>query len=99
MLRFTYSFCNGKPWRQCRDEVLNAYKVDKSVRRERFAEVMAGLRDYSAEQLDGELLDLHETSVYISLPPETNIRIVILAIDRLTDQPNHDPALPAGSHS
>ncbi len=53
--------CDGKPWRQCKNEVLNAYPVSKSYRRERFASVMAGLRDYSAEELDGELLDLHTT--------------------------------------
>ena len=32
--------------------------MSKSQRRERFAAVMAGMRDYSAEELDGELLDL-----------------------------------------
>ena len=41
---------------------MSAYPVKKSMRRDRFAEVMAGLRDYSAEELDGELLDLHVTS-------------------------------------
>ena len=34
----------------------------KSARRERFAEVIAGIRDYTAEELDGELLDLYEAS-------------------------------------
>ena len=53
--------CNRVTWRKCRDKVMSAYPVSKTSRRERFAEVMAGLRDYSAEELDGELLDLHET--------------------------------------
>tara|TARA_Y100001968_G_scaffold149790_1_gene137054 strand:- start:10903 stop:11610 length:708 start_codon:yes stop_codon:yes gene_type:complete len=53
--------CNGRSWRQCREQVMNAYPVRKENRRERFAEVMSGLRDYTAEELDGELLDLHET--------------------------------------
>ncbi len=54
-------FCGGVPWRQCRDQVLKAYPVAKKVRRERFAEVIAGIRDYSAEELDGEFLDLFVT--------------------------------------
>ncbi|WP_320666750.1 hypothetical protein [Prochlorococcus sp. MIT 1307] len=53
--------CCGKSWRLCRDEVMSAYPIVKAQRRERFAQVMAGLRDYSAEQLDGELIDLHTT--------------------------------------
>ncbi len=57
--------CNGKPWRQCRQELMAAYPVSKPQRRERFAEVMTGISDYSAEQLTGELLDLHKT--YLAL--------------------------------
>jgi hypothetical protein len=57
--------CRGQPWRQCRDQLMNAYPVGKMQRRERFAAVMAGLRDYSAEELDGEFLDLHAT--YLAL--------------------------------
>ena len=53
--------CNGRSWRQCREVVMQAYPVRKETRRERFAAVMSGLRDYTAEELDGELLDLHET--------------------------------------
>ncbi|WP_320663624.1 hypothetical protein [Prochlorococcus sp. MIT 1223] len=53
---------NGKSWRQCRDEIMAAYPVTKISRRERFAEVMAGLRDYSAEEFDGELFDLYMTN-------------------------------------
>jgi len=53
--------CRGQSWRLCRDQVMAAYPATKSQRRERFAEVMAGLRDYTAEELDGELLDLYAT--------------------------------------
>ena len=41
---------------------MEAYSVNKATRRERFAEVIAGIRDYTAEELDGELLDLYEAS-------------------------------------
>tara|TARA_Y100001968_G_scaffold212345_1_gene195490 strand:- start:64594 stop:65265 length:672 start_codon:yes stop_codon:yes gene_type:complete len=58
--------CNGKSWRQCREQVMEAYPVNKTSRRERFAEVMAGLRDYTAEELDGELLDLYATNRSLS---------------------------------
>ncbi len=54
-------FCQGLPWRQCREQVMEAYPATKALRRERFAAVMAGLRDYSAEELDGELIDLYST--------------------------------------
>ena len=53
---------DGKSWRQCREQIMKAYPVNKQNRRERFAEVMAGLRDYTAEELDGELLDLFATN-------------------------------------
>ena len=55
------SLCRGQAWRQCRDAVMEAYPVTKPQRRERFAEVMAGLREYSAEERDGEFLDLYAT--------------------------------------
>ena len=54
-------FTAGRPWRQCREQLLEAYPAEKRQRRERFAEVMAGQRDYSAEELDGELADLRLT--------------------------------------
>ncbi len=60
-------FCQDRPWRQCKASVLNAYSVTKISRRDRFAEVVAGLKDYSAEELDGELLDLYETSRKLGL--------------------------------
>jgi len=54
-------FTAGQPWRLCRDQLLAAYPVGKRLRRERFAEVMAGQRDYSAAELDAELPDLRST--------------------------------------
>lgn len=60
-------FCNRRPWRQCREKVMAAYPVQKVDRRNRFAAVMAGLRDYTAEELDGELLDLFSTHQQISV--------------------------------
>ena len=38
-----------------------------------FAAVMAGISDYTAEQLDGELMDLHAT--YISLGWKTSVGV------------------------
>jgi hypothetical protein len=38
-----------------------AYPAEKRQRRERFAEVMAGQRDFSAAELDSELPDLRQT--------------------------------------
>jgi len=54
-------FTAGRPWRLCREPVLAAYPVGRRQRRERFAEVMAGQRDYSAAELDAELPDLRRT--------------------------------------
>jgi hypothetical protein len=54
-------FTAGRPWRQCREVLLEAYPVARRQRRERFAEVMAGQRDYTAGELDAELPDLRRT--------------------------------------
>ena len=59
-------FCQNRPWRYCKFDIMKAYPVTKVSRRERFAEVIAGLRDYTAEELDGELLDLYEASRKLS---------------------------------
>ena len=59
-------FCQNRPWRSCKVIIMEAYNVTKPLRRERFAEVIAGIRDYTAEELDGELLDLYETSKRLS---------------------------------
>jgi len=60
-------FCRDRLWRHCKTDIMNAYSVTKPSRRERFAEVIAGLRDFTAEELDGELLDLYEASRKLSL--------------------------------
>ena len=65
--------CKGRSWRQCKNEVMSSYPVSKENRRERFASVMAGVRDYSAEELDGELLDLYSTYLTIG---ETTLKTV-----------------------
>ena len=54
-------FTAGRPWRLCREQLLAAYPAEKRQRQERFAAVMAGQRDYSAEELDAELPDLRRT--------------------------------------
>jgi hypothetical protein len=54
-------FTAGRPWRLCREQLLQAYPAEKRQRRELFAEVMAGQSDYSAEELDSELTDLRRT--------------------------------------
>ena len=51
----------GRPWRDCRDRLMAAYLVPKRQRRERFAEVIAGQRDYTAVELDAELPELRRT--------------------------------------
>jgi len=71
----------GRPWRQCRDSVMAAYGVEKRQRRERFAEVMAGLRDYSAAELDAELPDLQRTLVAVGISPAGQ-----LSADQLLEQ-------------
>ncbi len=58
--------CQGKTWRNCREKVMSAYPINKIERRERFAEVMAGLKDYTAEELDGELLELNATHIALT---------------------------------
>ncbi len=70
-------FCQSLPWRKCKHVIMDAYLVTKLSRRERFAEVIAGLRDYSAEELDGELLDLYETSLRLSLCDKTGPNIFL----------------------
>jgi hypothetical protein len=66
-------FTAGRPWRLCRDQLLAAYAPDKRQRRERFAEVMAGQRDYSAEELDGELADLRRVLAVLGAADEREL--------------------------
>jgi hypothetical protein len=61
-------FTAARPWRQCREAVMAAYPVARRARRERFAEVMAGQREYSASELDTELPDLRRTLASLSGP-------------------------------
>ena len=63
----------GQPWRACREQILAAYPVEKAQRRERFAAVMAGQRDYSSAELDGELLDLHRTLLSLGVASEPEL--------------------------
>ncbi|MBM5791338.1 MAG: hypothetical protein FJ053_06145 [Cyanobacteria bacterium M_surface_10_m1_298] len=66
-------FTAGRPWRLCRDQLMSAYPADKRQRRERFAEVMAGQRDYSAEELDGELADLRRVLAVLGAADEREL--------------------------
>ena len=66
-------FTAGRSWRQCRESVLAAYPVEKRQRRERFAEVMAGQRDFSAAELDAELPDLRRTLALLGAAAEQEL--------------------------
>jgi hypothetical protein len=66
-------FTAGRSWRQCRESVLAAYPVEKRQRRERFAEVMAGQRDFSAAELDAELPDLRRTLALLGASAEQEL--------------------------
>ena len=66
-------FTAGRPWRLCREQLLAAYPAEKRQRRERFAEVMAGQRDYTAEELDGELTDLRRTLAALGAADEQEL--------------------------
>jgi hypothetical protein len=66
-------FTAGRPWRSCRDQLLEAYPAEKRQRRERFAEVMAGQRDYTAAELDSELADLRRTLALLGAADEQGL--------------------------
>ncbi|MEY2749354.1 MAG: hypothetical protein RLZZ168_1370, partial [Cyanobacteriota bacterium] len=66
-------FTAGRPWRLCRDQLLAAYPAEKRQRREHFAAVMAGQRDYSAEELDAELPDLRRTLAALGVAGEEEL--------------------------
>ncbi len=66
-------FTASRPWRLCREQLLEAYPAEKRQRRERFAEVMAGQRDYSAEELDAELSDLRRTLAALGAADEQSL--------------------------
>jgi hypothetical protein len=63
----------GRPWRQCREQLMAAYPVGKRQRRDTFAEVMAGQRDYSATELDMELPDLRRTLANLAAAGEEEL--------------------------
>jgi hypothetical protein len=63
----------GRPWRFCRDPLMAAYPVEKRQRRERFAAVMAGQGDYSASELEAELLDLRRTLAALGAAGEEDL--------------------------
>ena len=66
-------FTAGRPWRDCRDQLMAAYPVGKRSRRERFAEVIAGQRDYSASELEAELPDLRRTLAALGAAGEAEL--------------------------
>jgi hypothetical protein len=83
----------GRPWRECRDQLMAAYPVAKRMRRDRFAEVIAGQRDYSAIELDAELPDLRRTLAALGAAGEDE-----LGADRFLDllrQRAHSLTVPA----
>ena len=51
-----------QPWRQCKAQVLAAYPVERSQRRQQFEAVLSGQKDYTATELEAELDDLHRTA-------------------------------------
>ena len=63
----------GRPWRQCREPLLAAYPATKRSRRERFAEVMAGQRDFTAAELIAELPDLRRTLAQLGVAGEEEL--------------------------
>ncbi|MFM7169290.1 MAG: hypothetical protein ACKOYH_00325 [Cyanobium sp.] len=84
----------GRPWRQCRDHLLAAYPATKRSRRERFAEVMAGQRDFTAAELIAELPDLRRTLAQLGvagdeeLGPERFLTLLRQKAQGLGGQPN-----------
>ena len=92
-------FTAGRPWRLCREQVLAAYPADKRQRRERFAEVMAGQREFSAEELDAELNDLRRTLAALGATQEEDLSAdqfleLLRQKARLQEQPGLGDAEP-----
>ncbi len=59
----------GQPWRQCKNQVLAAYPVERPKRRQQFEAVLSGQKDYSATELEAELDDLHRTACLMAERP------------------------------
>ncbi|MFZ0409022.1 MAG: hypothetical protein WAM11_13055 [Cyanobium sp.] len=87
-------FTAGRPWRQCREQLLAAYPVARRQRRERFAAVMAGQIDYTAQDLDSELPDLRLTLAALGAAGEAE-----LAPDQFLDLLRRRARLLAGHGS
>ena len=84
----SHHFCQNRPWRSCKLIVMEAYAVTKPLRRERFAEVLAGVKDYTAEELDGELLDLYETSKKLTYFNEGGPNAFLAELRNIASQKN-----------
>jgi hypothetical protein len=90
-------FTAGRPWRLCRDQLMAAYPVEKRQRRERFAAVMAGQVDYSASELEAELLDLRRTLAMIGAAGEKDLgadRFLELLRQLARQQPSREGGIP-----
>ena len=90
-------FTAGRPWRLCREQLLAAYPVEKRQRRERFAAVMAGQGDYSAAELEAELLDLRRTLAVLGAAGEEDLgadRFLELLRRRARQQPPWEGPVP-----
>lgn len=66
--------CAGRPWRECRDQVMAAFPRRKRQERNDFAAVMAGQAEYSARTLDALLPDLQRTEQHLIEPEATSER-------------------------
>ena len=92
----------GRPWRQCRDHLMAAYPVVKRSRRERFAEVMAGQRDFSAAELIAELPELRRTLAQLGAAGEEELgpeRFLALLRQKAQSLSSPSQAAPLGSVS
>jgi hypothetical protein len=90
-------FTAGRPWRLCRDQLMAAYPVEKRQRRESFAAVMAGQVDYSASELEAELLDLRRTLAMIGAAGEEDLgadRFLELLRQLARQQPSREGGIP-----
>jgi len=88
-------FTAGRPWRLCRDQLMASYPVEKRQRRERFAAVMAGQGDYSAAELEAELLDLRRTLAALGAAGEDDMAADQF-LDLLRQRARQQPSLGAG---
>jgi hypothetical protein len=85
----------GRPWRLCRDPLMAAYPVEKRQRRERFAAVMAGQGDYSASELEAELLDLRRTLAALGAAGEEDLGADQF-LNLLRQRARRESSLPGG---